>query len=199
MRISSPKGVVARRSFAALLAAGGLVALAAYAQAPNPAAPASPPVHSSEHMAQAMDHRISRMVKAVDGTPEQKDRLMKLSQAAMADMKPLREQQMAARKKGMELLAAPSVDRNALEQLRAQQSTLRDAMSKRMTQHMADAAEVFTPAQRSKLAERMKQRAEHGGEHGGMHGMRGGHGRGGDMGMGMGIGMGMGMMGMGHK
>jgi periplasmic protein CpxP/Spy len=193
MHSSSSNGVFARRSFASLLAAGSLVALAAYAQAPNPAAPAGPPVHSAEHMAKAMDHRISRMIKAVDGTPEQKDRLMKLSQAAMADMKPLREQHMAARKKSMELLAAPSVDRNALEQLRAQQTALRDAMSKRMTQHMADAAEVLTPAQRSKLAERMKQRGEHGGMHGmhGMHGMRGGHGRGGDMGMGM--------MGMGHK
>ena len=66
-----------------------------------------------------MDHRISGMIKAVDGTPEQKDKLTKLAQAAMADMKPLREQQMAARKKGMDLLAAPTVDRNALEQVRA--------------------------------------------------------------------------------
>jgi periplasmic protein CpxP/Spy len=187
MRTSYSTGVVARRTLATLLAAGSLVALAAYAQAPNPAAPAGPPMHSAEHMAQAMEHRISRMIWAVDGTPEQKDRLMKLSQAAMADMKPLREQQMAARKKAMTLLAAPSVDRNALEQLRAQQSTLHDAISKRMTQHLADAAEVLTPAQRSKLAERMKQR----GEHGGMHGMRGGHGRGGDMGLGM--------MGIGQK
>jgi periplasmic protein CpxP/Spy len=190
MHTSYSKGVLARRSLASLLAAGSLVALAAYAQAPNPAAPAGPQMHSAEHMAKAMDHRISRMIKAVDGTPEQKDRLMKLSQAAMVDMKPLREQQMAARKKGMELLAAPSVDRNALEQLRAQQTTLHDAMSKRMTQHLADAAEVLTPAQRTKLAERMKQRGEHAGMHGGMHGMRGGHGRGGDMGMGMGMGMG---------
>jgi periplasmic protein CpxP/Spy len=193
MHTSYFKGVLARRSLATLLAAGSLVALAAYAQAPSPAAPADPPMHSAEHMAKAMDHRINRMIKAVDGTPEQKDRLMKLSQAAMADMKPLREQQMAARKKGMELLAAPSVDRNALEQLRAQQASLHDAMSKRMTQHLADAAEVLTPAQRTKLAERMKQRGEHAGMHGGMHGMRGGHGRGGDMGMGMG------MMGMGQK
>lgn len=191
MHTSSSLRVVARRSLASVLVAGGLVGLAAYAQAPNPAAPGAPSAHSAEHMAQAMDHRISRMVKAVDGTPEQKDRLMKLSQAAMADMKPLREQQMAARKKSMALLAAPSVDRNALEQLRAQQASLHDAMSKRMTQHQADVAEVLTPAQRSKLAERMKQR----GEHGGMHGMRGGHGhgRGGDMGMGMG------MPGMGQK
>jgi periplasmic protein CpxP/Spy len=190
MHTSYSNGVLARRLLVSLLAAGSLVALAAYAQAPNPTAPAGPPMHSAEHMAQTMDHRISRMIKAVDGTPEQKDRLIKLSQAAMADMKPLREQQMAARKKGLELLAAPSVDRNALEQLRAQQTTLHDAMSKRMTQHLADAAEVLTPAQRTKLAERMKQRGEHAGMHGGMHGMRGGHGRGGDMGMGMGMGMG---------
>lgn len=119
-----------------------------------------------------LDRRIDHMVKEVDGTPEQKDRLVKLAQNAMTDVKPLREQHMAARKKGMELLAAPSVDRGALEQLRAQQIQLADNMSKRMVQHMADAAEVLTPAQRSKLAERMKAR----GEHGGRWGRHGGHG-----------------------
>ena len=181
------KPVLTRRWLASLVVAGGLAAMAAQAQVPNAPPPPQAHARSGEHMAKAVDHRISRMIKAVDGTPEQKDKLVKLAQAAMQDMKPLHEQRMAARKKGMELLAAPTVDRAALEQLRAQQMALQDTMSKRMTQHMADAAEVLTPAQRSKLAERMKQR----GEHGGMHGMRGGRGHGDDMGMGM--------MGMGQK
>ena len=42
----------------------------------------------------------------------------------------------------------------------AEQIALADTASKRVTQAMADAAEVLTPAQRQKIAEHMKQRGE---------------------------------------
>jgi periplasmic protein CpxP/Spy len=133
--------------------------------------------HSAEDMAKHMDERISRMIKEINGTPEQKDRLVKLAQTAAADIKPLREAHMAARKKGMELLSGQSIDRAALERLRQEQMTAADAMSKRMVQHMADAAEVLTPAQRTQVAQRMQERMERGGRHGGMRGWFGaGHG-----------------------
>ena len=127
---------------------------------------------SPEEMARHLERRIDDMVKIIGGTPDQKDKLVKLAQAAMADMKPLREQHMAARKKGLELLAAPQIDRAALEQLRTQQMQMADAMSRRMVQQMADAAEVLTPAQRAQLAARMQQR----GQHMGRPGHRGGSG-----------------------
>lgn len=177
MQISSSPAVTTRRWFTSLAALGGLAALASHAQAqtspgasPHGRGAGQPP--SPEQMARAIDHRISRLIKAVDGTPEQKDRLVKLAQTAMTDMQPLRAQHMAARKKGMELLAGGAIDRNALERLRQEQITLADTMSKRMVQHLADAAEVLTPAQRSKLAEHMRQRGAHG-QHGGGRGGRG--------------------------
>lgn len=167
-----------RRAAKALLAltAVSFVGLAA-AQAPS-----GPPAgghggkggHGMERMA---ERRIDHMIKAVDGTPEQKAKLTQLAQNAQKDMQPLREQLMAARKKGMELLAAPTVDRAALERLRSEQGQLTDNLSKRMIAHMADAAEVFTPAQRAKLAEKMKSRGEQSGR-GRMHGGHGGHGGG---------------------
>lgn len=176
-----------RRWFTSLAAVGALATLVASATAQtSPGAlaqgrgPGQPP--TPEQMAQAIDQRISRLIKAVDGTPEQKDRLVKLAQAAMTDMQPMRAQHMAARKKGMDLLAGSAIDRNALERLRQEQITLADAMSRRTVQHMADAAEVLTPTQRSKLAERMR-------EGGGAHGHRGGPG-GGGWGAGMGFGWG---------
>jgi periplasmic protein CpxP/Spy len=120
---------------------------------------------SAEHMARGMEHRVDGIIKAVDGTPEQRARLLQLSQAAMAEMKPLHGQQRALRTQSMHLLAAPVIDRRALDVLRAQHMALADTISKRRTQHLADAADVLTPAQRSKLAQRMHQ---HGGRHGGM-------------------------------
>jgi len=58
------------------------------------------------------------------------------------------------------LLAAPTIDRAAIEKLRAEQITLADASSKRMTQALADAGEVLNPEQRKKLAERMQKMGE---------------------------------------
>jgi Spy/CpxP family protein refolding chaperone len=65
-----------------------------------------------------------------------------------------------ARRTGLELLAMPVIDRQALEQLRAMQMQAADAKSRRMTQAMAEAAEVLTPEQRVKVAERLKQRMD---------------------------------------
>ncbi len=53
---------------------------------------------------------------------------------------------------------APSIDRVALEALRAEQMQRADAMSKRVLAAVADAAEVLTPAQRVRFAEHMKKR-----------------------------------------
>lgn len=175
----TPMPAVSRRVAQALLAVSALsFAGFAAAQAPAGPAPGGHGAHAGRGgpgMERMAERGIDRMLKEVDGTPEQKAKLTQLAQAAQKDLQPLREQMQAARKKGMELLAAPTVDRAALEKLRAEQTQLMDTLSKRMLSHMADAAEVLTPAQRAKLAEKMKSRGEHGGR-GRMHGQGGGHG-----------------------
>jgi len=146
-----------RRWFAGLAALGGLGLLGVQAQA-----------HGwgrrerldPEEMARRLDWRIGRLVNDAGGTPQQKDRLVAIATAALAELRPLREQARASRRRGLELLAAPSVDRIALEQLRVTQMQLADARSRRMLQAMADAADILTPEQRTKVAERLKQRME---------------------------------------
>jgi Spy/CpxP family protein refolding chaperone len=165
-----------RRAAKALLAltAVSFVGLAA-AQAPAGPPAGGPGGKGGPGMERMAERRIDHIIKEVDGTPEQKAKLTQLAAAAQKDMQPLREQLMSARKKGLDLLAAPTVDRAALEKLRAEQTQLMDTLSKRMLTHMADAAEVLTPAQRAKLAEKMKSRGEQGGR-GRMHGGHGGPG-----------------------
>ena len=110
----------------------------------------------------AMDERIERMVKhfavEVDATPEQRAKLTEIAKAAAKELRPLREKVRDARKRGMELLAAPTIDRAALERLRVEQIQAADAASKRLAQALADAAEVLTPDQRKKIADRMQRR-----------------------------------------
>lgn len=154
---SSQPGNIGRRWFAGVAALGGLGLLAAGAQAHGWRRHGG---LEGEEGARRVERRIERLVKAVGATPQQKDRLVAIATAALADLRPLREQQRAARLRGMQLLAAPTIDRAALEKVRVLQMQAADARSRRMVQAMADAAEVLTPEQRAKAAERMKRRME---------------------------------------
>ena len=143
-----------RRWFTGLAAVGGLALLGAQSQA-----------HAwgrldPEERARRMEWRIGRLMEEVGGTPQQKDRLVAIATAAFADLRPLREQMRESRRRGLELLATPVIDRRALEQVRATQMQLADARSRRTVQAMADAAEVLTHEQRLKVAERLKQRMD---------------------------------------
>jgi protein CpxP len=113
-----------------------------------------------EEKARRLDWRIGRMVKEVGGTAQQKDRLVAIASAAMGDLGPLRDQARQARLRSLDLLAAPVVDKMALEEQRVVQMRAADARSRRTVQAMAEAAEVLTPDQRAKLVARIKQRAD---------------------------------------
>lgn len=116
-----------------------------------------------------MDQHVERMIKhfasKVDASTEQKDKLAAIAKSAVKDLAPLREKAHAARKQAIGILAGANVDRPALERLRAEQIQLADAGSKRLTQALADSAEVLTPEQRKKLAESM----QHGHRWGSLH------------------------------
>jgi Spy/CpxP family protein refolding chaperone len=110
----------------------------------------------------AMDRHAERMVerfaRRVDATPEQREKLTVIAKGVARDLAPLREKARNARRSGIALLKSPTIDRAALEQLRVEQLQLADATTRRMTQALADAAEVLTPEQRAKLAERFEKR-----------------------------------------
>lgn len=110
----------------------------------------------------AMQKRTEGMVRMmladVNATPQQEQRIAQIMSATMTELRPLRQQHMEARKRVMELLAQPVVDRQALESIRAQELAAAEQASRRITQSVADVAEVLTPEQRVKLAERMRGR-----------------------------------------
>jgi protein CpxP len=111
----------------------------------------------------AMGKRIDAMVAFrladIDATPEQRERIAAIVKAVAADMRTIREQMRNARRQSMELLAAPTIDRAALEKLRVDQIQLGDSASRRMLQAMMDSAEVLNPEQRAKLIERWQRHA----------------------------------------
>jgi periplasmic protein CpxP/Spy len=112
--------------------------------------------------AAAVDEHLDRMLKhlyvEIDATEEQKQRLAPIVKQAAKDLLPLREKASEARKKAAELLTQDSVDRAAIETLRAEQLKLVEQGSRRFTQALADVAEVLTPAQRKELAAHFARR-----------------------------------------
>ena len=111
---------------------------------------------------ETMGKRIEAMtafrLAEIDATPEQKSRIAAIMKGAANDLASAREQARELRRKSAQLLAAPTIDRAQLEALRVQQLQLHDTVSRRMLQARADAADVLTPEQRARLAERMQRR-----------------------------------------
>lgn len=126
--------------------------------------------HGGQMTPEAMNGRIDRMVdrmlSRVDATAEQKQKAATIAKQTAAEMAPLREQHMKARQQAMQLLTAPTVDRAALERVRAEQLQSAEALSRKVTQSLADIAEVLTPEQRAKLGQQMQQMHQHRGRRG---------------------------------
>lgn len=123
----------------------------------------APPMGGWEQMdPAAMERRLEAMISYrladIDATAEQKSRIASIMKAAANDLSSLRGQGGELRRKSMQLLVAPTIDRAQLEALRVQQLQIHETVSRRMLQALADAAEVLTPEQRAKFAEQMQQR-----------------------------------------
>lgn len=105
-----------------------------------------------------LDEHLDRMLKhlyvEVDATEAQKLRLAPIVKTAARDLLPVRDRMREARLQAVALLSQPTIDRAALETLRADQLQMAEQASRRFTQALADVADVLTPEQRKQLAER---------------------------------------------
>lgn len=112
---------------------------------------------------QRLDHMLRHLYVEVDATDAQKQQLGPIVKAAVRDLLPLHDRIHEARSQAVTLLSQPTVDRAALEVLRASQVQLWEQASRRLAQALADVADVLTPEQRKQLAERAAHwRGRHG-------------------------------------
>ncbi|NKI94776.1 Spy/CpxP family protein refolding chaperone [Rhizobacter sp. SG703] len=153
-----------------LLAVAGTLALSAWAQndPPAPGFGHGPRMHQSgmggpgmfmgrpEQLNRMVDH----MLDGVGASDAQRAQIKQIVQAAAADLKTQHEAARGLHDKGLQLLAAPTIDTAAVESLRQQAEAQHDQASRRVTQGLIDVAKVLTPEQRTKLAQRMKMRED---------------------------------------
>lgn len=105
-----------------------------------------------------IDRMVDRLLDGLDATDAQRAQIRQIAQSAAKDIKAQREAGKGLREKGRELFTAPTIDEAAVEALRQQQALAHDAVSRRMTQALVDAAKVLDPKQRATLAARLEKR-----------------------------------------
>ena len=106
-----------------------------------------------EQRAARADAMTERMLSRIDATAEQKTRIKAIVQDALKDLAQTRADHLKNRQAFVEALKQPSVDRDALKQIRQAELNLAESASDRLVNAIADAADVLTPEQRGKLAE----------------------------------------------
>jgi Spy/CpxP family protein refolding chaperone len=111
------------------------------------------PHHDHDVTTEEIRDHVSFLLRGVDASDDQVDRIAAIAESTLRELRSLREAHAGAREAVTAALAGASVDRAALEQLRSDHLAAAETASRRITQALADAAEVLTPEQRAKLAE----------------------------------------------
>jgi periplasmic protein CpxP/Spy len=104
-----------------------------------------------------IERMLDRVLDRVDASSEQRQKITRIAERTADDIFALREKHLSARKQLHEVLAAPAIDRAKLEALRAEQLQLADTASKRITESVAEAAEVLNAAQRAELSRQIER------------------------------------------
>lgn len=103
-------------------------------------------------------HGLDRALDAVDASKEQEEHIWAIIDGARAAIRPTFREFRDTPETLSGLLGAATIDRAAVEKLRAQQIASMDDASKIATEAALDAAEVLTPEQRAKLAKHFEER-----------------------------------------
>ena len=114
--------------------------------------------HPMMHGGHLAGRGIAHALEAVEATAEQEERIWAILDGARAELRPMMREFRDAHGEAMQLLAAPEIDRAAVEALRAERMAAMDEASKRLVAAALDVAEVLTAEQRAELAEKMKER-----------------------------------------
>ena len=157
---SRRRGIVAGVCLFALVAAGAIVSTPLAANARGWFAR-----HHWNHDSEGMhDHALlaaSWLAHRVDATDEQEEQLEEIVARVVTDLEGLHFDRQAVHEAVVAQLTASSIDRAALEQIRAEQVAALDTASRTLVGAIADIGDVLTVEQRAELAEMAAHRRKH--------------------------------------
>jgi len=105
---------------------------------------------------------VARALDSVGASAAQEAKVHDIVAAKFAEVAPKPYDHEALRKQALDLLAAPTIDRAAVERLRVDAVATFDAKSKALVGGLLDVADQLTPAQRAQLAAEVADMPRHG-------------------------------------
>ncbi|RBP05768.1 Spy/CpxP family protein refolding chaperone [Roseiarcus fermentans] len=105
---------------------------------------------------------IAHALDSVGASSAQEAKIHDIVAARFAELGPDPDERAAMRKQALALLAAPTIDRAAVETMRLDAVAKFDAKSKAIVAGLLDIADQLTPDQRAKLAAHAEEMAERG-------------------------------------
>ncbi len=119
--------------------------------------------HHHGFMAGMLQRRVRGALDNVGATTAQEDKVHDVIANATTELDKDKGERGAMRRQILDLMKAPTLDRDAFEKLRAQKVSEMDAKSKVVSNALFDAASQLSPEQRAKLVGDFEARMDHGG------------------------------------
>jgi protein CpxP len=105
---------------------------------------------------------VAHALDSVGASAAQEAKVHDIIAAKFAEIAPNPAEHAAMRKQALDLLAAPTIDRAAVEKMRADVAARFDAKSKAVVGGLLDIADQLTPAQRTQLTAEIEEMAQRG-------------------------------------
>jgi Spy/CpxP family protein refolding chaperone len=109
-----------------------------------------------------IQHVVAHALDSVGASAEQEAKAHDIIAMKFVEIAPDPQQHEAMRKRALDLIGAPAIDRAAVEKLRADAVASFDAKSKAVVAGVLDIADLLTPPQRAQLAVQLDEMAQHG-------------------------------------
>ncbi len=123
-----------------------------------------------ERLREFAEWRVERMLKKIDATPDQTESVLTVVDGLVADLTAMHEDRGDMRETLVAQLTAETIDRPALEAMRAQKMEEFDVASRRVVDAVASVGEILSQDQRLELAEEARNHhPRHRGHHGWGH------------------------------